>query len=288
MPPRVALATSAALPDLEPDSRALMPAIAAHGVDVEPAIWTDTGIDWASYDMVVIRNTWDYFDRPEEFDEWVARVDGLTPLWNPARVVRWNAHKRYLSELASRGIPVVETLELGRGTRADLPALMREHGWDDAIFKPAVSGGALGLVRARGEDEARAAQADLDEQLASHDVLLQPFLPSIVEEGELSLLYMGGELSHTVIKRAAHGDIRVQDVWGGVATAVPAPAEAVDLAERALAEVPEELLYARVDLVRGHDGTLRLIELEVIEPSLFFGLHPPAAARLAEAIVARL
>lgn len=288
MAPRVALATSAALPDLEPDSRVLMPAIAAHGIDIEPAIWTDHGIDWASYDMVVIRNTWDYFDRPDEFDAWVTRVDGLTSLWNPARVVRWNAHKRYLSELGSRGIPVVETLELDRGSSADLPALMREHGWDDAIFKPAVSGGALGLVRVRGEEEARTAQAELDTQLAEADVLLQPFLPAIVEEGELSLLYMGGELSHTVLKRPAHGDIRVQDEWGGVAAAVPAPDEALELAGRVLDAVPEELLYARVDLVRGLDGTLRLIELEAIEPSLFFGMHPPAAARLAGAIASRL
>jgi glutathione synthase/RimK-type ligase-like ATP-grasp enzyme len=286
---RVALATSWELPDLEPDSRALLRALGARGVDVEPVVWTDSGIDWSSYDMVVIRNTWDYSTRLAEFEAWVDRVDSVVPLWNPAPVVHWNAHKRYLTSLAAHGVPVVETLELPAGSAVDLVAVMAEHDWADAVFKPAVSASARGLVHVQSEEQAREAQAALDELLRTDDVLLQPFLPAVIEEGELSLMYLDGELSHAVIKRPAHGDIRVQDEWGGVAAPVAAPPpEAVELAGAALATVDAPLLYARADLVRGLDGELRVIELELIEPSLFFELHEPAAPRLADAIVTLL
>ncbi|MEA2478477.1 MAG: hypothetical protein QOJ07_399, partial [Thermoleophilaceae bacterium] len=135
---------------------------------------------------------------------------------------------------------------------------------------------------------ARAAQGELDAQLAAGDVLIQPFLPAIVDEGELSLLYIGGALSHAVLKRAKPGDIRVQPQHGGLPELVDPPPEAVAVADRVLAAVDADLLYARVDLVRARDGTLRLIELEVIEPLLFLELHEPAAAKLAAAIADRL
>jgi glutathione synthase/RimK-type ligase-like ATP-grasp enzyme len=140
----------------------------------------------------------------------------------------------------------------------------------------------------RSGDEARAAQPLLDEQLASGDVLIQPFLPSIVDYGELSLLYFGGELSHAVLKRAKPGDIRVQPSHGGLPELVEPPSDAIEVAESVLAAVDADLLYARVDLVRGLDGTLRLIELEAIEPRLFIEQDPPASARFADALVARL
>ena len=282
------MATSEELPGLDDDSALALPELAAREIDVRPAVWTDPGVDWAGFDAVVVRSVWDYFHHPEAFDRWVERVATTTPMWNPAAVLRWNAHKSYLADLAERGVPLVDTRVLAERSDVDLPRLLDEHGWDDAIFKPAVAGGALGLHRIRGADEARLAQPAIDGLLAAGDVLVQPFLPSIVEEGEVSLLYFGGRLSHTVRKQAKPGDIRVQPEYGGAQELVDPEPEALDIARQVLDAVEADLLYARVDLVRGGDGTLRLIELEVIEPRLFLQLEPAAAGRYADAVAARV
>ena len=285
---RIALATCAEFPDLDEDSALALPALAELGIDAVPAVWSDPGVDWAGFDAVVIRSVWDYFHHPAEFAKWIDRVDAVAPMWNPARVLRWNSHKGYLADLARQGVPLVETRVLEGGVAADLERLLSDHGWEDAIIKPAVAGGALGLQRVRGPAGARAAQPALDGLLAEGDVLVQPFLPSIVDEGETSLLYFDGELSHTVLKQAKPGDIRVQPEYGGAQQLVDAPREAEALARLVFDAVGVDLPYARVDVVRGHDGTLRLIELEVIEPRLFFVLDPDATGRYARAIAARL
>ncbi len=130
----MALATSAELPDLDPHSQLLPPALAAAGVDAELAIWTDPDVDWSAFDAVVARSTWDYFDRSTEFRAWVERVGAEVPFFNPPDVVLWNAHKRYLRDLGERGVPVVDTLSLEPGDHADVP-------FAEAVVKPAVSGG---------------------------------------------------------------------------------------------------------------------------------------------------
>jgi hypothetical protein len=162
---------------------------------------------------------------------------------------------------------------------------MNGAGWEDAIVKPAIDGGAARLFRVSDVEDA---QARFDSLVAEGDVLVQPFLESITDQGELSLLYFGGELSHTLRKTAKPGDIRVQPVWGGHAEIIGPTAEMIHVAERTFDAIEEEILYARVDLVRADDGTLRLIELEVIEPLLFLELDDGAAARFADALAARL
>ena len=282
--PVIALATGADWPDLDEDSAPLVPALRERCIDVELPVWTDPAVDWGRYDAIVVRSVWDYFDRADEFAAWIDRVEAAAPVFNPPAVLRWNAHKAYLRDLGERGVPVVDTLWAARGDALDLAPALAGRGWDDAVFKPAVAGGAEGLVRVRGADEARAAQAQLDAHLAGGDVLVQPFLPSIETEGELSLFFAAGELTHTIRKRPKAGDIRVQPEWGGTPDVVEAPGEAVAVARRAIEHTPGELLYARVDLVRATDGTLRLIELEVIEPRLFLRLAPEATPRFADAI----
>src|SRR3712207_6257562 len=143
----IALATSAELPDLDPDSQLLVPALAEHGVDATPLVWTDPDVDWEAYDAVVVRSVWDYFERLEEFLAWVDRVGPVAQRFlNPAPIVRWNAHKTYLRDLGERGVPVVDTVWVDRGERATVP-------FDEAIVKPAVSGGSVGLRQVRGGDE---------------------------------------------------------------------------------------------------------------------------------------
>jgi glutathione synthase/RimK-type ligase-like ATP-grasp enzyme len=284
MPRTVAVATAEPVPEPDDELPVILGALGNAGIDARRVAWTDGDADWASFDGVLIRSTWDYFDRRDEFVAWAERVDAVTKLWNPAPLIAWNSHKRYLEQLEDSGVPVVDTVWGDAGGTLDLRQALADRGWSDAVFKPAIAGGADGLVRVRSPEEAEAAQPELDRQLAAGDVLVQPFLPSIVEEGELSLLFFGGELSHTLRKRAKSGDIRVQPVHGGTWAREEPSDEARAVADATFAALDHEWLYARVDLVRALDGTLRLIELEVIEPYLFLADEPEAAGRLARAV----
>jgi glutathione synthase/RimK-type ligase-like ATP-grasp enzyme len=282
----IALVTSSELPELEPDSQLLLPALADRGIDARPVVWTDPSVDWSSFDAIVVRSPWDYFMRPGEWEAWLRDVDATgVPMFNPNKVIRWNSHKSYLQQLASAGVPVVDTVMTTGDGRVDLADLMAGAGWDDAIVKPAIDGGARRLFRVRDEPDP---QVRFDELVAAGDVLVQPFLPSIVEQGELSLLYFGGELSHTVRKEAKPGDIRVQPAWGGSYELEGPTSEAIHIADKVFDSIDADLLYARVDLVRGLDGKLALIELEVIEPLLFLELEPAAPGRFADALKERL
>jgi glutathione synthase/RimK-type ligase-like ATP-grasp enzyme len=282
----IALVTSEEFPELEPDSRLLLPALADKGIDAQPAVWTDPSVDWASFDAIVVRSPWDYFMRAGEWAAWLEKVDATgLPMFNPNKVIRWNSHKSYLQQLAQAGVPVVDTVMTTDDGRVDLRDLLEGAGWDDAIVKPAIDGGAMRLFRVRDVDDP---QARFDALVADGDVMVQPFLPSVPEQGELSLVYFGGELSHTVRKQAKPGDIRVQPVWGGSYELEGPTSEALYVADKVFDSIEEDLLYARVDLVRGLDDKLQLIELEVIEPLLFLELEPAAPARFADALKERL
>jgi glutathione synthase/RimK-type ligase-like ATP-grasp enzyme len=282
----VALATSEDFPGLDPDSQLLLPVLAERGIDATPVVWSDPGVDWSSYDTIVIRSTWDYFLRAREWAGWLDRIEAAgVPMLNPLGIVRWNSHKSYLEQLAGAGVPVVDTV-MTRGTGAvDLADLMAGAGWDDAIVKPAIDGGAARLFRVRDVPDA---QARFDELTAAGDVLVQPFLPSIETEGELSLFYFGGELSHTVVKRPKEGDIRVQPQHGGSYELIGPTSEMIHVAARVFDAIEADLLYARVDLVRAPDNTLRLIELEAVEPLLFLELDDAAPRRFVDALAERL
>ena len=282
----IALVTADEYPELEPDSQRLLPALAARGIDARPVVWTDPDVDWSSFQAIVVRSPWDYFLRAAEWADWLERVDATgVPMFNPGKVIRWNSHKSYLQQLASAGVPVIDTVLTTSSAPGDLNDLLAGAGWDDAIVKPAIDGGAMRLFRVRDVDDP---QERFDALVADGDVLVQPFLPSIVEDGELSMIYLDGELQHTVRKKAKPGDIRVQPYWGGAYVLEEPSAEALDVARRIFDAVDADLLYARVDLVNGLDGSLQLIELEVIEPLLFLELNDAAPARFAEALAARL
>lgn len=266
----IVLVTAEHVPELDPDSRLLLGPLEELGVDVEIATWSDPEVDWSRFDAVVVRSTWDYHHREEEFLAWIDRVEPLAPMVNPAPVLRWNAHKTYLRDLGERGVPIVETLWLGRGERATVP-------WDEAIVKPAVSASAIGLERvAKGHEVAATGQ----------DLLVQPLVASIATEGELSLFYAGGTFSHMVRKVPRPGDVRSQPEFGSDVTLEEPTDEALQAAETVLDHVEHELAYARVDLVRTEDGALGLIELELIEPNLYLEHDPDAPRRFAEALSA--
>ncbi|GIW70937.1 MAG: ATP-grasp domain-containing protein [Planctomycetota bacterium] len=280
------LATATVLPEPDLDEAPLVAALRAAGFAPAVLAWDDPAVDWEAPVPTLIRSTWNYPHRPGAFLRWARRVERAAPLWHPAAVVRWNLHKRYLLELQARGVPVVPSVLLSRGCRPQLGELLAGRGWNAVVIKPAVSAASLGTRRfglESGSLAFEAAQAHLQALLARGDALVQPYLPAVERGGERGLVWIDGEFTHAVYKapRFAGEPERTRP-------AAIEPAER-ELAARALAAVPAaELLYARVDLVRDESGRPCVMELELIEPSLFFAAAPHALERLVRALGARL
>ena len=277
----VRLVTCRPLPEPDRDEGPLLSALRARGLDARLVAWDDPEESWEG-GLSVIRSTWDYHLRLGAFLEWGERAAARSTLLNPAGVVRFSSHKRYLSELAAAGLPVIPTLSLTRGARVDLERVASERGWRDLVVKPAVSLGSYRTERF-GEGELGAGQEHLDALLADGDVLVQPYLPAVESEGERALVWIDGAVTHSVRKSPRLGDAP-EHVSGAIE---PAQDER-DLADRCIAHVGARgLLFARVDLARDERGRPLLMELELIEPSLFLVEHPPALERLVAGIVAR-
>jgi glutathione synthase/RimK-type ligase-like ATP-grasp enzyme len=284
--PRIAIATCAGYADLKVDDELLREELGARGVEAASVVWDREGSELDGFDACVVRSTWDYHEKHEEFLAWTRQVEAAMPLWNDAETIAWNSNKTYLRQLEESGVPIVPTVWVERGERPALGEVLMEKGWVEVVVKPVVDLGARNLARVRaGEDKEQEA---LERVLARHDAMVQPFLPSVEAQGELSLIYIDGHYSHSVRKRPAPGDFRVQSIWGGTFAPAKATPEHVQIAESALAQVDPTPLYARVDLVNDLNDQPCLIELELIEPNLYLTEHPPSAGTLADAVVARL
>ena len=282
--PRIAIATCDSYEELKVDDRMLAEALRARGAEATSLVWDEADGEWGEFDLCLVRSTWDYHDRHEDFLAWARRVEAATALRNPADLIAWNSDKRYLRELGEGGVPTVPTVWVERGADVDLATLLGREGWDEVVVKPVVDLGAKNLHRV-GAGEAQAALAAV---LARHDAMVQPFLASLEAEGELSLIFLDGAFSHAVRKRPAAGDFRVQSIWGGTFEATTPGAEHLRVAEQALAQLDEKPLYARADLVTDAAGNPALIELELIEPNLYLSTHPAATGQLANAVLKQL
>lgn len=283
---RVCLVTCGAIRELTDDDKPLLGELWRLGIRAEPAVWDDPAVDWKRFDAAVIRSTWDYHLSQAAFAAWLSRLEALgVALWNPSPVIRANADKSYLRELEAAGVLTPPTAWIMKESRADLESLLESRGWDEAVVKPVISAGAYRTHRVKRGREG--GQAALDEVLAHSAAMVQPFLPEIAEEGEWSFVFLGGEFSHAVLKTPARGDFRVQEEHGGkTVRREPSPALLAQ-ARDALIAGPRPCLYARVDGVR-RGGDLLVIELELIEPSLYLSHAPGSAKKFAEAIKERL
>lgn len=298
-PLRLALASCSQVPDWEVDDRPLHAALAARGVSVEQPSWDDPAVAWERFDACLIRTTWDYMERRPAYVSWAERVAAASPLFNAAAIVRWNTDKRYLADLERLGAAIIPTIWLEAGARADLPELLSRHGWTRAFLKPAVGATSRETLRFDADPPGlAAAAAHLERLLPREAMLLQPYLAEVETIGEVSAIFIDGELSHGVRKIPPPGDYRVQDDFGArdlphrFGDAEVSQARALlDLVPAACPEWKPDgrpLLYARADFLPSGDGRLLLTELELVEPSLFFRHAPEAAERLAEALLARL
>jgi glutathione synthase/RimK-type ligase-like ATP-grasp enzyme len=285
-------ATCAELPDGDEDDHRALPALEALGVAVRYQVWDDPAADWSL--PTVLRSTWDYTTRREEFLAWAARVPVL---WNPAEVLAWNTDKSYLDDLAAAGLPVVPSTTLRAGQEDRVAAVVAEalRRSGTVVVKPTVSAGSKDTRRHGDADEAVAHAADL--LRAGRAVLVQPYLEAVDTDGETGVVVLDGEVSHAFRKgqllhadaAATGGLYAVEDIRARQATTAQLGlAERVTgwLADRFPAHAP--LLYARVDLVPGPDGAPVLLELELAEPSLWLVADPDAPGRLAQVLRRRL
>lgn len=273
-----------AAPTVEDEDTLLARYMRQQGHHVASCVWSDPAVDWRRYERVVLKSPWDYFDRVQEFYAWLNKVEALgVQLLNPVATVRWNAHKRYLLDMAQAGVRIVPTAWLAQGSELAPEQLFAELGTERLVVKPAVSGGAkntFDLTRV----QAVARAPELTELLRHDDFLAQPFQPEIQAQGEWSLIYLGGEYSHCVLKTPKTGDFRVQHYLGGHIEPREAPAHLRHAADQIVRDFAQGCLYARVDGVDA-DGALLLMELELIEPFLYLEAGGPAAyARYAQAL----
>jgi hypothetical protein len=243
--------------------------------------WTSPG-DLSGFGLILPLLAWGYQRMPSRWfaslDQWEA---GNLPFANPVALLRWNTDKDYLLDLEAAGVAIVPTLETHCLTNTDLEQARARFGCETLIIKPSISAGADGTYRlAPGEAVPFA--------VLEREMLIQPMMEDIVSEGEFSLFYFDGAFSHAILKRPAHGDFRVQEQFGGREVPVDPPRDACTLAEAALAALPALPLYARVDIVRDGRGQFKLMELELIEPSLFLHHAPDDGAQFGEALRARL
>jgi hypothetical protein len=300
---RIALATCAALPDL--DDAPLVAALRERGYEVSAPVWNDQSVDWSTFDLVVVRSTWDYTERPRDFRWWAQRVGQVTRLLNPPSVIAWNIDKTYQRTMESAGLPIVPTIWMDPERNFNARAIhTRFPAFGHFVIKPTVSAGSRDTGRYdAGETPSRALAITHVKDLlgAGRHVMVQRYLKQVDTVGETALVYFDGVLSHAVRKAPLlEGPYRAGEMDGvlykeEVMTArEPSEAE-LEVGRRVIEALPTlvpgvdgTLPYARVDLIPDDEGNPVVLELELIEPSLFFAQAPGSVERFVDTIVARL
>lgn len=292
----VALASCVSLPEPDPDQAPLAAALEAAGLRTTVLAWDDPTADFGSARMTLLRATWNYFERPSEFLEWAERTSSVSDLWNPLEIVRWNHHKRYLLELETAGIPIAPTELIERGSERALSEVMAQRDWRRVVIKPAISASSFQTMLASdsadgfdgGEKTLPAGEKHLRALATDRDVLVQAYLPSVESYGERSLVWIDGVLSHAVRKTprfsgqseaVSKSDVGISEDEAEVAN------RAMDFARARFAKPP---MYARIDLAPGAEGHSVVMELELIEPSLFFSQSGTSLSRFVNAVQRRL
>jgi len=279
----VALVTCSQRPHLSHSDSLLQRALVARGIDTQPLIWDDSAVDWSRPLVSIIRSTGDYYHQHAAFLEWAQRVSQLHTLWNPFPLLRWNTHKSYLHDLEERGVPIIPTLSFAQGSSANLEQLMEVHGWPEVVIKPAISANAYGTILVE-EGLATEGQLYLDHMLSIHDMLIQPYIPTVMSSGERSLIFIDGKVTHAVLYPpvlSRDGIMKSDLPKRGL---IVPHEEELRLVYKIIDTLHSPVLYARIDLVRDVDGQLRVMEIELIEQGLWLDQVPEAVERFADAI----
>ena len=258
-------------------------ALEQKGLTVIKKAWDAPDFDWSNCNYAIFRTTWDYFERYDEFFLWFTKTQKRLKFINSPEVIYWNLDKHYLKDIQKEQVNIPPTLFIEKGAKETLANLFSKTSWDKAVLKPAIAGAAREtfLVSALNQN---LHEYDLQRLISQEAMLFQEFQYRIQEQGEVSLIMIGGEYSHAVLKKAKKGDFRVQDDFGGTVEEYQPQQIEIDFATKALAACPHKTLYARVDVFYDNNNTLALGELELIEPELWFRNYPKAATNLATII----
>lgn len=281
-------------------------ALEKRGLPASRHAWCDPEVDWSKVSCAVFRTTWDYFDRWPAFSAWLDVAASRTTLLNAPEILRWNLDKHYLRDLQAEGVDIVPTTYVMKDSSLPLLEVLGQNGWNDVVIKPAIAGAAIDTYRVTWSgDVARFSPANaihVDSEslwralLAKQDMLVQPFLREVIDFGEISLIWIDGEVTHGVRKKAKKDDFRVQDDHGGTVRPIELLPEWVQTAQGIMAKCIhhcdkrgwESPLYARIDLMRDDHGRWLVSELEMVEPELWFRFCTGAADVLAHAIQKRM
>ncbi len=281
---KVALLTCSEWPELSEDDQLLVESFKNHDVEVNVIPWDSLNVDWSDFDLCIIRSTWNYHYSIDKFLNWLDAIDkkGVN-LWNPSSIIRWNSNKSYLKELKNQGISVVPTVWIKKNSQVNLKQIMEENNFQEVVVKPIIGASAYNIWSSTKE-EADQKQTDLDEMVSKTDMLIQPLVKEIQIEGEWSFVFIGGKYSHSILKKPKEDDFRVQRRYGGTSEKGNPSQDLIKQAEKIAQLIEGEPLYARVDAVN-IGGKLTLMELELIEPALFFSLDPGSAIKFVEAAI---
>jgi len=245
--------------------------------------WDNPDMDWSAVKMLIFRTTWDYHHRFDEFKKWLDKVEKTCELINPSSIIFWNIDKHYLADLSAKGIKIIPSTFIEIGEQKSLAEIVAASGYEKIILKPTISAAARETFKI-SLDEIPSHESNFKKLIAKEAFLIQPFIESIEDEGEVSFMVFGGQYSHAVLKKAKPGDFRVQDDFGGTVHEYLANEQEIAFAERCVKACDPMPLYARVDVVWDHMNEMCLSELELIEPELWFRRCPEAATDLAKHI----
>lgn len=245
--------------------------------------WDQANVPWHKYDAVIIRSTWDYQANSEKFIYVLTEIEnsGAT-LINPLEIVKWNINKVYLKELESNGVEIVPTVWLEQFDFQAIDSYFKLFNSDQIIIKPTISAGADNTFWLKKESY-HSLQAILEKSLADKQLMLQPFIPAVIDEGEFSLFYFNDSFSHCILKTPKKGDFRVQEEFGSCIKSIDPGSELLAAAVNTLKSLPSKVLYARIDLVK-YQNSYKVMEVELIEPSLYFNFDDQSPTRFAQAL----
>ena len=261
----------------------LKSAFEAQGLKVDITYWDNPSYEWQQTKSVLFRTVWDYFERFDEFWDWLEQVKTKTRLINSYELIKWNIDKHYLRDLKNNGIQVVPTYFADRGNNISLKEIANLNDWKHIVIKPAISASAFNTYKITN-DEIEQKEQLFHELLQTHDMLVQPFFPTISELGEASLMVFGGKFTHAILKKAKAGDFRVQDDFGGTVHDYNPTQEEIKFAEKVFQSCTSLPIYGRVDIVWDSNKHIYLSELEIIEPELWIRNRPESANKIAEAV----
>lgn len=242
--------------------------------------WNDSKFNWNSTKTAVFRSTWDYFDKFSIFQNWLSQVQNKCALINSYEQIKWNLDKHYLQDLKNWGLPIPKSVFINKMSGTKLKDIATNMEWNHIVVKPTISGAAKNTFQLK-DQEIENFQTKWIHLTNKEDFIVQEFQKNIIKSGEVAVMLFGGKYSHAVLKKAKKGDFRVQDDFGGTVETITPSKEIIDLAEKAIKKLKPTPLYCRVDVIINNQNKAVIIELELIEPELWFRFKITAADKLA-------